>query len=48
MKSLKVLGLAVVAATALLAVGAGSASATVLCKITSTPCGAANHYGERL
>lgn len=40
MKYLKMLGLAVVAAGALAAfAGAGTASATVLCKTTSTPCG---------
>jgi hypothetical protein len=39
MKYLKTLGLAAVAAMALIAfVGAGSASATVLCDTTSTPC----------
>jgi hypothetical protein len=39
MKYLKMLGLAAVAATALMAVaGAGTASATVLCHSTSTPC----------
>jgi hypothetical protein len=39
MKYLKMLGLAAVAAMALAAfVGAGTASATVLCKTTSTPC----------
>ena len=44
MKYVKMLGLAAVAAMALMAfVGAGSASATVLCKVTATPCGAANH-----
>lgn len=46
MKHLKILGLAAVAATALVAFGSGSASATVLCKTTTTPCGAANHYSE--
>ena len=39
MKYLKILGLAAVAAMAFMAfVGAGSASATVLCDTTSTPC----------
>ncbi|MGN6274963.1 MAG: hypothetical protein ACTHNP_03415 [Solirubrobacterales bacterium] len=39
MKYLKILGLAAVAAAALMAfVGAGTASATTLCKTTSTPC----------
>jgi hypothetical protein len=44
MKHLKliVLALATTGALAMLA-GAGSASATVLCKITATPCGSANH-----
>lgn len=39
MKYLKMLGLAAVAAAALMSiVGAGTASATVLCQTTSTPC----------
>jgi hypothetical protein len=43
MKYVKILGLAAVAAAALMAfVGAGTASATVLCSVTQTPCGAAN------
>jgi len=46
MKHLKSLGLAVVAAMALTAfIGAGSASATVLCELTMTPCGSGNIYG---
>jgi len=45
MKYLKMLGLAAVAATALMAFGAGSASATELCKVTESPCSAANMYG---
>jgi hypothetical protein len=45
MKYLKMLGLAAVAATALMAfLGASSASATVLCKTTATPCGASWHW----
>ena len=45
MKYLKMLGLAVVAAMALMAMaGAGTASATVLCKTTSTPCNSV--YGK--
>jgi hypothetical protein len=45
MKYLKMLGLAAVAAMALMAfVGAGAASATVLCKVKETPCAAANEY----
>lgn len=45
MKHLKTLGLAVVAAMALLAfVGAGSASATVLCKTAVNPCPAEWKY----
>ena len=48
MKQLKIIGLAVVAAMALMAVaGAGSAAAaggTTLCKTNETPCAAANHY----
>ena len=44
MKYLKMLGLAAVAAMALTAfLGAGSASATVLCTTTSTPCGTGWH-----
>jgi hypothetical protein len=44
MKSLKALGLTAVAAMALTAFfGAGSASATVLCTTTSTPCGSSWH-----
>ena len=49
MKSLKILGLAVVAAAALTAfVGPASAlaaeSGTTLCSVNETPCKAANHY----
>jgi len=44
MKYLKMLGLAAVAATALMAFGAGSASATELCKVKESPCSAANMY----
>lgn len=45
MKFLKMLGVAAIAAAAMTAfAGATTASATVLCKVTSTPCGAANHY----
>jgi hypothetical protein len=44
MKSMKMLGLAAVAAMALTAaIGASSASATVLCTTTSTPCGSSWH-----
>jgi hypothetical protein len=44
MKYLKLLGLAAVAAMALMAFfGASSASATVLCTTTSTPCGTSWH-----
>ena len=40
MKYLKILGLAAVAAMAVMAfVGAGTASATVVCKTTASPCG---------
>jgi hypothetical protein len=43
MKHLKLIGLAVVAAMAVIGfAGAGSASATVLCKATETPCSEAN------
>jgi hypothetical protein len=48
MKYLKMLGLAAVAATALMAFGASSASATELCKenvTTPTTCPAASKYG---
>ena len=49
MKYVKILGLAAVAAMALTAfLGAGSASATVLCKTTSTPCGAGWIYSGPL
>lgn len=45
MKYLKMLGLAAVAAAALMAiVGPGTASATVACKVTETPCAAANEW----
>ena len=48
MKYVKILGLAVVAAMALMAfLGAGTASATKLCKTTDTPhCTAGWHYNE--
>lgn len=47
MKYLKILGLAVIAAAAVMAfVGAGTASAeTTLCKVTSDPCPAGQGYG---
>jgi hypothetical protein len=46
MKYLKTLGLAAIAATALVALlGAGTASATVLCKAVESPCSLANKYG---
>jgi hypothetical protein len=46
MKQLKLLGLAVIAAAALTALlGAGSASATVICSSNTTPCGAKNPSG---
>lgn len=45
MKYIKVLGLAAIAATALMAfVGASSASATVLCKSATSPCPAGEMY----
>lgn len=45
MKYLKTLGLAAIAAAALMAfLGAASASATVLCKAVESPCSAANKY----
>jgi hypothetical protein len=45
MKYLKMLGLAAVAAMALMAfLGAGSASATVFCKVTEVPCSEANEW----
>jgi hypothetical protein len=45
MKYLKMLGLAAVAAAALMAfVGAGTASATVICSATENPCAAANKW----
>ena len=49
MKYLKMLGLAAIAATALIAfVGAGSASATVFCSTESTPCSAKWAKGTQL
>lgn len=49
MNYLKTLGLSAVAAVAIAGfLGAGSASATVLCKTTATPCGAGNIYGGAL
>jgi hypothetical protein len=49
MKSLKMLGLAVVAAVALTALaGAGSASAAVLCKTNTNPCGSKWAAGTNL
>jgi hypothetical protein len=45
MKYLKMLGLAAVAAAALMALaGTGTASATVACKLTETPCAASNEW----
>jgi hypothetical protein len=45
MRNLKILGLALVAATALMAlVGASSAMATQLCKVNESPCSKANMY----
>jgi hypothetical protein len=45
MKYLKVLGFAAAAAAALMAsAGVGTASATVLCKVTETPCSTANEW----
>lgn len=47
MKTLKLLFLGGAASAAILALlGASAASATVLCKTNTTPCGAANHYSE--
>jgi hypothetical protein len=49
MKYIKTLGLAVVAAAALMAiVGAGSASATVICKNNTTPCTSKLAKGEKI
>lgn len=46
MKNLKILGLAVLAAAALAAfLGAGSASATVLCKTAANPCPEGERWG---
>lgn len=45
MKYLKMLGLTAVAAAALMAlVGTGTASATVACKVTETPCASSNEW----
>ncbi|MGN6816857.1 MAG: hypothetical protein ACTHK3_12370 [Solirubrobacterales bacterium] len=47
MKCLKALGLAAIAAVALMAfLGAGSASASVLCTTTTTPCGTGWHVNS--
>jgi hypothetical protein len=47
MKYLKILGLAAVAAMALMAVaGAGTASATELCTVNTSPCPAASKYNS--
>jgi hypothetical protein len=47
MKELKIFGLAVIAAATLMAfLGTGTASATVLCKTATNPCGAASHATE--
>lgn len=47
MKSMKTLGLCLVAATAAMAfLGAGTASATKLCSVNTSPCPAGNTYGK--
>ena len=47
MNQLKALGLAAIAATALLAIlGSGTASATQLCRSASTPCPSGDTYGS--
>jgi hypothetical protein len=49
MKYVKILGLAAVAAAALMAfVGAGTASATVLCSTTTTPCNSVVPNGTKI
>ena len=45
MKHLKMLGLAVMAAAALMAFGAGTASADTLCSVNTSPCPAGSGYG---
>ena len=48
MRYVKMLGLAAVAAIAAMAfVGAGSASATTLCKVNTSPCPAGSSWGEK-
>jgi hypothetical protein len=46
MKYMKMFGLCIVLAVALMAFGAGSASATKLCSVNSSPCPAGNTYGK--
>ncbi|MGN6257096.1 MAG: hypothetical protein ACTHN3_04995 [Solirubrobacterales bacterium] len=46
MKYLKTFGLCLALATALMAFGAGSASATKLCSVNTSPCPAGNTYGK--
>jgi hypothetical protein len=46
MKYLKMVGLCLVVAAALMAFGAGTASATKLCSVNTSPCPAGNTYGK--
>lgn len=46
MKYLKMVGLCLMAAAALMAFGAGTASATKLCSLNTSPCPAGNTYGK--
>lgn len=47
MKSMKILGLCLLGALAAMAIiGAGTASATKLCSINTSPCPAGNTYGK--
>lgn len=46
MKYLKMVGLCLVASAALMAFGAGTASATKLCSVNTSPCPAGNTYGK--
>jgi len=46
MKLMKTFGLCLVLAAAVMALGAGTASATKLCSVNSSPCPAGNTYGK--
>ncbi|HEX5592398.1 MAG TPA: hypothetical protein VFX35_03510 [Solirubrobacterales bacterium] len=46
MKNMKMLGLCLALAVAVMAFGAGTASATKLCSVNTSPCPAGNTYGK--